>query len=100
MKLASLLPLIVGDPARVADEIERWADVAGVDGINLVPIFQPGSFTDFSELVVPELQRRGRVRTSYDGVTLREQLFGAGHSHLLSDHPGWRLAGIDRQSRK
>ncbi len=95
MKLASLLPLIVGDPAQVADEIERWADVAGVDGINLVPIFQPGSFTDFIELVVPELQRRGRVRTSYDGVTLREQLFGAGHPHLLPDHPGWRLAGID-----
>jgi FMN-dependent oxidoreductase (nitrilotriacetate monooxygenase family) len=100
MKLASLLPVAVGDPAQVADQIERWADVAGVDGINLVPIFQPGSFTDFIEMVVPELQRRGRVRTSYDGVTLREQLFGAGHPHLLPDHPGWRLAGIDPQARR
>lgn len=99
MKLASLLPLVVGDPARVADEIERWADVAGVDGVNLVPIYQPGSFTDFVELVVPELQRRGRVRTSYEGSTLREQLFGAGHAHLLPDHPGWRVAGIDPRSR-
>jgi long-chain alkane monooxygenase len=95
MKLASLIPVVVGSPARVADEIERWADEADVDGINLVPIYQPGSFTDFVELVVPELQRRGRVRTSYEGTTLREHLFGPGHKRLAPDHPAYRLAGID-----
>jgi alkanesulfonate monooxygenase SsuD/methylene tetrahydromethanopterin reductase-like flavin-dependent oxidoreductase (luciferase family) len=94
MKLASLIPLLVGESARVADEIERWVDETGIDGINLVPIYQPGSFTDFIDLVVPELQRRGRVRTGYDGATLRENLFGAGHSRLLPDHPGYRIAGV------
>jgi len=94
MKLASLIPLIVGDPPRVADEIERWADEAGIDGINLVPIYQPGSFIDFIELVLPELRRRGRVRTSYDGATLRENVFGAGNWRLAPDHPGHRLARI------
>jgi long-chain alkane monooxygenase len=94
MKLASLMPVIVGEPARVADEIERWVDDTGIDGINLVPIYQPGSFTEFIELVVPELQRRGRMRTGYDGPTLRENLFGAGHSRLLPDHPGYRIAGV------
>jgi alkanesulfonate monooxygenase SsuD/methylene tetrahydromethanopterin reductase-like flavin-dependent oxidoreductase (luciferase family) len=93
MKLASLMPVIVGEPARVAGEIERWVDETGIDGINLVPIYQPGSFTEFIELVVPELQRRGRMRTSYDGATLRENLFGAGHRRLLPDHPAYRIAG-------
>ncbi len=94
MKLASLIPLIVGEPKRVTDEIERWVDEAGIDGINLVPIYQPGSFIEFVEMVVPELQRRGRVRTGYEGATLRERLFGAGHRRLLPDHPAYRIAGV------
>ena len=96
MKLASVIRLVVGDPGQVADEIERWADEADIDGINLVPIEQPGSFTDFIELVVPELQRRGRMRTSFEGTTLREHLFGAGHKRLLADHPGRRLAAVEQ----
>ena len=43
---------------------------------------------------MPELQRRGRVRTGYDGATLRENLFGAGHRRLLPDHPAYRIAGV------
>ncbi|HLW71453.1 MAG TPA: NtaA/DmoA family FMN-dependent monooxygenase [Candidatus Binataceae bacterium] len=94
MKLASLIRLIVGDPSAVADELEQWADNADVDGINLVPIEQPGSFTDFADLVIPELRRRGRLRTGINGTTLRESLFGAGHRRLLADHPAYRIAGI------
>ncbi|MGZ6228539.1 MAG: 5,10-methylene tetrahydromethanopterin reductase, partial [Candidatus Binataceae bacterium] len=99
MKLASLMPLLVGEPARVADELERWVDETGIDGINLVPIYQPGSFTEFIELVVPELQRRGRMRTGYDGMTLRENLFGTGHRRLLPDHPAYRIAGVRPERR-
>ena len=90
---------MVGEPARVADELERWVDETGIDGINLVPIYQPGSFTEFIELVVPELQRRGRMRTGYDGTTLRENLFGAGHRRLLPDHPAYRIAGVHPERR-
>jgi FMN-dependent oxidoreductase (nitrilotriacetate monooxygenase family) len=99
MKLASLIPLVVGEPAHVADELERWVDETGIDGINLVPIYQPGSFIEFVELVVPELQRRGRMRTGYDGSTLRENLFGEGHRRLLPDHPGYRIAGVSPERR-
>jgi len=60
-----------------------------------VPIYQPGSFTEFIELVVPELQRRGRMRTGYDGSTLRENLFSTGHPRLLPDHPVYRIAGVN-----
>src|SRR5581483_3000897 len=94
MKLASLIPLVVGDPIRVADEVERWVDETGIDGLNLVPIYQPGSFAEFIDLVVPELHRRGRLRTSYEGKTLREHLFGAGQRRLLPDHPAYRIARI------
>ncbi|SBS71706.1 hypothetical protein MHPYR_120017 [uncultured Mycobacterium sp.] len=34
----------------------------------------PGCFNDMTELLVPELQRRGRFRTRYPGTTLRESL--------------------------
>jgi len=40
----------------------------------LVPPFFPDAFTDFAELVVPELQRRGLFRTEYEGATLRGTL--------------------------
>jgi hypothetical protein len=34
----------------------------------------PGCFEEFTDLVVPELQRRGRYRTAYTGSTLRDNL--------------------------
>src|SRR5699024_8095983 len=60
----------------------------GADGINLKQHLSPGTFEDFSDLVVPELQRRGRYRTSYTpGETLRERFYGAGVRHPLPGHP-------------
>ena len=35
---------------------------------------QPRGLSDFVDLVVPELQRRGLFRTEYEGQTLRENL--------------------------
>lgn len=48
----------------------------------------PGTAEDFIELVVPELQKRGRYRTSYDDSTLRERLLGPGIRRLPETHPG------------
>jgi alkanesulfonate monooxygenase SsuD/methylene tetrahydromethanopterin reductase-like flavin-dependent oxidoreductase (luciferase family) len=90
MKLAGMAVVIAGDPGQVADELERWVDEGGVDGFNLVPIEQPGSHTDFVDLIVPELQRRGRMRTTYEGTTLREHFFGKGQCRLVADHIGGR----------
>lgn len=65
---------MVGTPESVADEIERWLDRGGADGFNLMPPALPASLEDFVDLVVPELQRRGRFRTAYEATTLRGHL--------------------------
>jgi FMN-dependent oxidoreductase (nitrilotriacetate monooxygenase family) len=78
---------VAGTPRVVADEIEKWLDVDGIDGINLRQYLSYGTARDFIELVVPELRKRGRFRESYDdGETLRERLFGAGQARLPADH--------------
>jgi FMN-dependent oxidoreductase (nitrilotriacetate monooxygenase family) len=82
---------VAGTPTVVADEIERWLDEDGIDGINLRQYLSFETARDFIELVVPELRRRGRFRESYrDGETLRERLFGAGRARLPDDHYGGR----------
>lgn len=81
-------PVIVGGPATVADELERWADEADIDGFNLAYAVTPGTFEDLVKYVVPELRKRQRVRTRYDGTTLRENLLG--QPRLRNDHSGAR----------
>ena len=65
---------IIGPPAQVADMMEAWMDGGAADGFNITPTHMPGGAEDFVEMVVPELQRRGRFRTKYEGATLRENL--------------------------
>jgi long-chain alkane monooxygenase len=83
-------PVVVGGPGTVADEMERWIDEADVDGFNLAYAITPGTFADLVEYVVPVLQARGLLRTSYEGTTLRESFYGAGQPRLRDDHPGAR----------
>ena len=40
----------------------------------LSPIYTPGAIEEFVDLVVPELQRRGRYRRDYAGTTQRDHL--------------------------
>lgn len=68
------LPQFVGTPASVADQLEAFFDEVGGDGFMLTPIYCPGAIEEFVDFVVPELQRRGRFRTSYTGVTQRDHL--------------------------
>ncbi|WP_334175154.1 NtaA/DmoA family FMN-dependent monooxygenase [Pseudoxanthobacter sp.] len=81
----------VGDPIAVADGLEDWLEATGTDGINLIHVVSPGSFVDFSRLVVPELIRRGRRPAGRPEVplTLRERLFGAAPRPPV-DHPAAR----------
>ncbi|OJJ36966.1 hypothetical protein ASPWEDRAFT_108617 [Aspergillus wentii DTO 134E9] len=89
---------IVGSPTTVADELERWVEVSGVDGFNLAHITNPGTFEDIIEYLLPELRRRGIFRSEVEkeGVTAREAYIGS--RRLPEDHPGskykWR-AGED-----
>lgn len=80
-------PVVAGSPETVADELERWADEADVDGFNVAYAVMPGTFADFVDHVVPELQRRGRVQREYSAATLREALGGPG-PRLEPPHPG------------
>ena len=79
---------LVGTPERVAEQLIDWIDQTGLDGFNLTRTVTPESFEDFIDLVVPELQRRGRYKTAYSEGTLREKLFGARHAYLPAGHPG------------
>lgn len=65
---------MVGTPASIADEMERWLREGGADGFNLMPPSLPSSIEDFVEQVVPELQKRGLFRRDYTGQTLRDHL--------------------------
>ena len=91
-------PVIVGDYAQVADQLEIWL-AAGVDGFNLAYGITPGSFEDFIDGVVPILQTRGLMQTEYAPGTYREKLYGAGQARLLQDHPGTRYRRLATASR-
>ena len=61
-----------GTAVQVADQLEEWFTQGAADGFNVMPPLLPGGLNDFTELVVPELRRRGLFRTEYTGNTLRE----------------------------
>ena len=66
--------MTIGTPSQVADEMEHWFKDGAADGFNVMPAWLPGSLTDFVDLVIPELQRRGLFRTEYEAMTLRGNL--------------------------
>jgi FMN-dependent oxidoreductase (nitrilotriacetate monooxygenase family) len=68
-------PVLVGDPAQIADQLEAWQDDTGIDGFNLAFAVAHESMRDVVDLIVPELQRRGRYREEYTPGTLREKVF-------------------------
>ncbi|KAK7973415.1 xenobiotic compound family monooxygenase [Apiospora saccharicola] len=94
LSLGGLMAKAVGGPKTVADELERWVEVAGVDGFNLAHITNPGSFEDIIEFLLPELRARGLfgVDVKEEGATAREVFVGS--RRLPEDHPGskykWR----------
>lgn len=66
--------VIVGSPVEIADIMEEWFTTGAADGFMLGISYLPSGLSDFVELVVPELQKRGLFRTEYEGTTLREHL--------------------------
>lgn len=65
----------VGTAADVADELEALMDFTDADGFQFSPTYYPPDyFATIVDHLVPELQRRGRVRSGYAGPTLRENL--------------------------
>ncbi|MCR2764262.1 LLM class flavin-dependent oxidoreductase [Microbacterium sp. zg.B48] len=66
--------VIVGDVVQVADELQAWVEAGGSDGFMFNVQWLPGGLDDLVELLVPELQRRGLVRTEQTDGTLRDRL--------------------------
>lgn len=65
---------VVGTAESIADQLEHWFTTGAADGFNVLAPTLPHGLKDFTQLVVPELQRRGLFRTEYTGRTLREHL--------------------------
>ena len=84
-------PVVIGSPVEVADQLIAWVEETDVDGFNLAYAVTPETFADFVDLVVPELQRRGRYKLDYAPGTLREKLYGPGRARLHSNHPAARF---------
>ncbi|WP_230190137.1 LLM class flavin-dependent oxidoreductase [Sphingobium sp. CECT 9361] len=81
-------PFIIGSPTQVCDAMIEWIDETGLDGFNLVRTVEPGGLQSFIDLVVPQLQDRGRYKTVYAPGTMREKLFPQGSARLPADHHG------------
>jgi long-chain alkane monooxygenase len=73
--------MLFGTATQVADRMEEWMARTGIDGFNITPAPVTAGLRDLCDLLIPELQRRGLVRSSYpdNEMTLRERYFGAGN---------------------
>ncbi|HEX4894568.1 MAG TPA: LLM class flavin-dependent oxidoreductase [Hyphomicrobiaceae bacterium] len=65
---------LVGTATQIVDIMQDWFENEACDGFNITPTHLPSGCEDFVQFIVPELQRRGLMRTSYEGKTLRENL--------------------------
>ncbi|WP_214107171.1 NtaA/DmoA family FMN-dependent monooxygenase [Acrocarpospora catenulata] len=81
-------PVIVGSPGTVADRIEEWTHLAGVDGFNVADPLPGVTLTAVCAHLIPELRRRGLVSTPDPGFgTFRERLSGRRGARLRAPHP-------------
>ncbi len=92
LALGGRYPTFIGTAAAIADELEAWIDEGEIDGFNLTRTVVPECYEDFVDLVIPELQSRGRYKTGYQAGTLRSRLFGRG-DRLAEPHVAaqWRF---------
>jgi FMN-dependent oxidoreductase (nitrilotriacetate monooxygenase family) len=67
---------LAGTPAQLADQMEEIFEATGSRGGFMLghTITLPGDLIGLVDLLIPELQRRGRFRTEYKGRTLKENL--------------------------
>ncbi|WBO21553.1 LLM class flavin-dependent oxidoreductase [Sphingomonas abietis] len=53
--------IVAGSAKTVADALEGWIEESGADGFNIPGVMPCRTFPDFTRLLTPELQRRGRL---------------------------------------
>ena len=69
-----MAPQLIGSPTTVADSLCEMFEAQACDGFIICPSLTPTSYSQFVDMVVPELQRRGVYRKEYQGRTFREHL--------------------------
>ncbi|AZO64881.1 LLM class flavin-dependent oxidoreductase [Mesorhizobium mediterraneum] len=69
-------------PEIIADRLEEPFRSKSCDGFNIVMPPVEAVFDEFVDLVLPELRRRGLLRSDYPGATLRSDLGLAGRDEL------------------
>ncbi|MEG0348291.1 MAG: LLM class flavin-dependent oxidoreductase [Acinetobacter sp.] len=84
--LGGRYPLFVGSGETIAEKLIQLIDETGIDGFNLTRTVAPESHHDFIDLVIPELQQRGRFKTEYSQGSLRNKIFKQG-DYLAAQHP-------------
>lgn len=69
---------LVGTPIEIADWFESYLNEVDIDGFNLIFPVSHESLSDFVDLIVPELQKRGLFRKEYavPGGTFRQNAYG------------------------
>jgi len=65
---------VAGTAAEIADELQAWHESGAADGFVISAPYLPAGLEAFVDHVVPELQRRGAFRKSYEEGTLRDRL--------------------------
>jgi FMN-dependent oxidoreductase (nitrilotriacetate monooxygenase family) len=66
--------ILVGAPEQIAADLEHWLHEGAADGFNLIPDVIPSGLAAFADHVVPELRRRGVLRSPDEaGPTLRDR---------------------------
>ena len=68
------MPHAVGTAKDVADQMEYYMDEGGADGFMLISTASPQCWVDIADLVVPEMQRRGRYRKEYNVPMMQDNL--------------------------
>jgi len=66
--------VIWGTPQSIADDLTEWLEQGAADGFNLLFAHYPKPLEEWVDMVIPELQRRGRFRTEYESTTFRGNL--------------------------
>jgi N-acetyl-S-(2-succino)cysteine monooxygenase len=75
----------IGSPIEIVDQMEEWLSAGAADGFNVLPAKSPAGINEFVDKIVPELQRRGLLRTEYESKTLRGLL------GLRPSKPTWSM---------
>ena len=66
--------MAIGSYQDIADELVEWVATGAADGFNIMPPQMPDFLHDFSQGVIPLLQRTGWFKQAYRAGTLRDKL--------------------------